>query len=101
MKILVFDIGGTAIKYGICKNGHLEETKEYPTEAFRGGTHILNTICRLSEQYLPFDAIGISTAGQVNPDERFYYFMPTATSLITQAHNLKKFSKNSFMFLLQ
>ena len=69
MKILVFDIGGTAIKYGICKNGHLEETKEYPTEAFRGGTHILNTICRLSEQYLPFDAIGISTAGQVNPDE--------------------------------
>ena len=38
MKILVFDIGGTAIKYGICKNGHLEETKEYPTEAFRGGT---------------------------------------------------------------
>ena len=48
MKILVFDIGGTAIKYGICKNGHLEETKEYPTEAFRGGTHILNTICRLS-----------------------------------------------------
>ena len=27
MKILVFDIGGTAIKYGICTNGHLEETK--------------------------------------------------------------------------
>ena len=34
MKILVFDIGGTAIKYGICQDGHLEKTKECPTEAF-------------------------------------------------------------------
>lgn len=69
MKILVFDIGGTAIKYGICQNGHLEETRECPTEAFKGGPHILNTICSLAKQHLPFDAIGISTAGQVNPEE--------------------------------
>lgn len=45
MKILVFDIGGTAIKYGICQDGHLEKTKECPTEAFKGGPHILNTVC--------------------------------------------------------
>ena len=66
MKILVFDIGGTAIKYGICQNGHLEETRECPTEAFKGGPHILNTICSLAKQHLPFDAIGISTAGQAS-----------------------------------
>ena len=52
MKILVFDIGGTAIKYGICQDGHLEKTKECPTEAFKGGPHILNTVCSLAEQYL-------------------------------------------------
>ena len=92
MKILVFDIGGTAIKYGICKNGHLEETKEYPTEAFRGGTHILNTICRLSEQYLPFDAIGISTAGQVNPDEG---------SIIYANSNIPDYTGTQFKRILQ
>ena len=68
MKILVFDIGGTAIKYGICQDGHLEETKECPTEAFKGGAHILDTVCTLAEKSVPFDAIGISTAGQVNPE---------------------------------
>ena len=40
MKILVFDIGGTAIKYGICQDGHLMETSECPTEAYKGGPHI-------------------------------------------------------------
>ena len=92
MKILVFDIGGTASKYGICTNGHLEETKEYPTEAFRGGTHILNTICRLSEQYLPFDAIGISTAGQVNPDEG---------SIIYANSNIPDYTGTQFKRILQ
>ena len=55
MKILVFDIGGTAIKYGICQNGHLEETRECPTEAFKGGPHILNT-CLLYTSPSPRDA---------------------------------------------
>lgn len=74
MKILVFDIGGTAIKYGICRDGHLEETQECPTEASKGGPHILSTICQLAEQLLPFDAIGISTAGQVNPEDGFIIY---------------------------
>lgn len=68
MKILVFDIGGTAIKYGLCENGNLIETWECPTEAWKGGPHILNTISALAEQFSDFDAIGISTAGQVNPE---------------------------------
>ena len=74
MKILVFDIGGTAIKYGICQDGHLMETSECPTEAYKGGPHILETICTLAEQSLPFDAIGISTAGQVNPEEGYIIY---------------------------
>ena len=33
MKILVFDIGGTSIKYGTCIDHSLQEVKEIPTEA--------------------------------------------------------------------
>ena len=50
------------------------ETSEYPTEAYKGGPHILETICTLAEQSLPFDAIGISTAGQVNPEEGYIIY---------------------------
>lgn len=68
MKILVFDIGGTAIKYGLCENGHISEARECPTEAQKGGPYILETICSLAESFKDYDAIGISTAGQVNPE---------------------------------
>ena len=50
------------------------ETSECPTEAYKGGPHILETICTLAEQSLPFDAIGISTAGQVNPEEGYIIY---------------------------
>ena len=98
MKILVFDIGGTAIKYGICQSGKLLSINECPTEAYKGGPHILQTICSLAEHSLPFDAIGISTAGQVNPQEGS--IMLTAIFLIIPAHNSRKSCRNVFMFLL-
>lgn len=76
MKILVFDIGGTAIKYGICKDGELTYTNEIPTESHNGGLHILSTVKKVCVQTIeedkknnpdePFDGIGVSTAGQVN-----------------------------------
>ena len=78
MKILVFDIGGTAIKYGICKDGEFIFSKEIPTESHKGGPHILNTIKKICLQTLeeeqksnpdePLDGIGVSTAGQVNSE---------------------------------
>ena len=43
-------------------------------KAYKGGPHILETICTLAEQSLPFDAIGISTAGQVNPEEGYIIY---------------------------
>jgi predicted NBD/HSP70 family sugar kinase len=66
MKILVFDIGGTSIKYGHCIDGRLAEVREIPTEAKKGGRHIVDTLIRLIGQQEGYDAIGISTAGQVN-----------------------------------
>lgn len=92
MKVLVFDIGGTAIKYGICQNGKLLATNECPTEAYKGGPHILQTICSLAEQSLPFDAIGISTAGQVNPQEG---------SIIYANSNIPDYTGTQFQKILQ
>lgn len=68
MKILVFDIGGTSIKYGCCVDNELIRSEETPTDAHLGGRHILGTIAALIEKEEGYDAIGISTAGQVNAD---------------------------------
>lgn len=68
MKILVFDVGGTAIKCGICKDNVLTAVKEIPTQAELGGQHILDTLIAQAALAPDFDAIGISTAGQVNAE---------------------------------
>ena len=74
MKILVFDIGGTSIKYGHCQDGVLTDAKEIPTEAKKGGRHIMDTLISLIEPQSGYDAIGISTAGQVNAEEGFIIY---------------------------
>lgn len=66
MKVLVFDIGGTAIKYGLCDNGVMINNDKTPTEANKGGEHIVELLLEIAGRYNGFDAIGISTAGQVD-----------------------------------
>lgn len=68
MKILVFDIGGTFLKYGVCTEDSLECTGEVPTEAYKGGRHVLDLVISLIERSQDYDAIGISTTGQVDSD---------------------------------
>ena len=74
MKILVFDIGGTSIKYGVCVDDQLQEVKETPTNASLGGRHIVETLISLIKEQADYDAIGISTAGQVNSKEGFIIY---------------------------
>lgn len=74
MKILVFDIGGTSIKYGVCVNNILENVKETPTNAILGGRHIVDTLISLIKEQKDYDAIGISTAGQVNSKEGYIIY---------------------------
>ena len=74
MKILVFDVGGTAIKYGCCEEDQLTWVKETPTEALKGGRHIVNTLISLIEQEKGYDAIGISTTGQVHADQGYIIY---------------------------
>lgn len=68
MYVLVFDIGGTSIKHGICEDGQLSRVMETPTDAGLGARHIMNTIISLIKNESGYDAIGISTAGQVDPN---------------------------------
>ena len=74
MKILVFDIGGTSIKYGICIDNVLHNVKETPTNAKLGGRHIMDTLISLVKEQSDYDAIGISTAGQVNSKEGYIIY---------------------------
>ena len=71
MKILAFDIGGTAIKYSICEDDKLLNVNEIPTNAMMGARHVMDTLKGLTNTLskdTSFDAIGISTAGQVNAE---------------------------------
>ncbi|EKN65188.1 glucokinase [Neobacillus bataviensis LMG 21833] len=70
MKIAAADIGGTSIKMCISDEfGNIEEFNEYETESKKGGKFVVEKLIHIIQQYHGFDAIGISTAGQVDPLE--------------------------------
>lgn len=68
--ILCADLGGTRIKAGLVdETGVIREFKEIPTEAALGGPHVMGNLIKLLGTYTDFDAIGISTAGQVDSEK--------------------------------
>lgn len=69
MRIMSLDVGETAVKSGVYCDGTLEDVREYPTEAQKGGPHVVSmvkTIIKEYEKKHEFTGIGISTAGQVD-----------------------------------
>ena len=66
MKIAVLDIGGTSIKSGIFTNGSLHELQENDTNSSYGGEYVITRAKEIIKSYGKVDAIGISTAGQVD-----------------------------------
>lgn len=68
MEILALDIGGTAVKCGMFADGQLVSFEEFPTEAHLGAKAMVDRICTYIRTKSP-DAVGISTSGQVNPQE--------------------------------
>jgi glucokinase len=67
VKILAFDIGGTAIKIGVInEEGQILESRETPTLAKEGGEALINRILNIIGEYKNIDRVGISTAGQVD-----------------------------------
>lgn len=67
-RIAVLDIGGTRIKAGLFENSELKQTAETDTPAKEGAQALLNAAGNLIAPFAPFSAVGISTAGQVDPD---------------------------------
>lgn len=69
MRIAALDIGGTSIKSGIWTGDGLCEISEQDTCAKQGGLFVMNRAKEILHQYKDIQAVGISTAGQVNADE--------------------------------
>lgn len=68
MKIVALDIGGTSIKSGIWTGGTAQEVKEWATNAKSGGAYVLDRAREIIRSYGACEAIGISTAGQVDSE---------------------------------
>lgn len=69
--ILCADLGGTRIKAALVEDtGILREFKEVPTEAHLGGPHVMENLRKLLETYEGYEAIGLSTAGQVDSEKK-------------------------------
>ncbi len=66
MKILCADLGGTSIKAAIIDHGKIIAFKETPTEAKKGGPQVMENLIGLLKSYEGYEAIGISSAGQVD-----------------------------------
>lgn len=71
MRIVALDIGGTSIKSGIWNGTEVEDVKEHDTNAARGGVYVMERAKEILHTYDGFEAIGISTAGQVNSKEGY------------------------------
>lgn len=69
MKILAVDIGGTSIKLCLSDiNGNIKSFQEYDSEAKKGGNYLVEKVMQIIGSFKGFDAIGISTAGQVDSE---------------------------------
>lgn len=75
MRIVAVDIGGTHTKMCICDaQGKVERFREYATESHLGGPHVIDKLLVKIAEYDDFDAIAISTAGQVNAEEGYIVY---------------------------
>lgn len=66
MRTAVLDIGGTSIKSGISTGHDVEDVREQETNAKNGGAYVMERAKEIIHSYRGFEAIGISTAGQVD-----------------------------------
>ncbi len=67
MRILCADIGGTSIKLGIVTgDGEIFDFTEVATEGKKGGARVMENLISGLLAFEGYDAIGISTAGQVD-----------------------------------
>lgn len=66
-RVAALDIGGTNIKACLFEDGKITRRDEGRTPAKEGASRVLAAAAALLEGFAPFDAVGVSTAGQVEP----------------------------------
>ncbi|MEG1879649.1 MAG: ROK family protein, partial [Pseudoflavonifractor sp.] len=66
-RIAAIDIGGTKLKSCLFEDGVPGCRGEADTQAALGGAHVVERAAALLAGLAPFEAIGVSTAGQVDP----------------------------------
>ena len=97
MRILCFDIGGTAIKYALIENDNIKDINinKMPTRKEKDKNYILIDVLNVIESYDNLDCIGISTAGVVDSEKGEIIFAgPTIPGYI--GTNFKKVIKERF-----
>lgn len=67
MKIACVDIGGTYIKTAVLEDGRLSSLQETPTNAAAGAEQMLRNVAELVHGMPGVQCVGISTAGEVEP----------------------------------
>ncbi len=77
LKAVVFDIGGTFVKYGVYEGGLLKEVSSLPTQGEAGADALISRLLKICRSITDANAIGICTRGQVNCDTgRIIYDLP-------------------------
>lgn len=66
-RVAALDIGGTNIKACVFENGKVVQAKETSTLAHLGAERVLRRAGDLVAEFLPFEVVGVSTTGQVDP----------------------------------
>lgn len=74
MRIAALDIGGTSIKSGIWDGEQVSEQREWGTNARNGGAYLMDRVKEILHTYGSIDAVGISTAGQVDTKKGSIYY---------------------------
>ena len=74
MRIAALDIGGTSIKSGVWNGKEILEWRETDTNAREGGKRLMEKAVEILKSYGSFDAVGISTAGQVDTVKKSIYY---------------------------
>ena len=101
---VAIDIGGTNIKYGLIdQEGQLVESHEMPTEAHKGGPHILQKTKDIVASYLEKGSVAgvaISSAGMVDPDKgEIFYAGPQIPTM--QEPSSRRKSRLALIFLVK
>lgn len=69
MNILALDVGGTAIKSALINMGQILDSSECLSEAKLGGPQLVKNIMKTIDSYHNYDAISISSTGQVDSEK--------------------------------